>query len=432
MSLLLRNANSLIWDIPAGDFILRTGHLLLENNCITHIPAGNPVPAADVEQDLHQRLVTAPLVNCHHHFYSLPARGLVPTGNLNDFSSILEQLWWKLDRSLNHDAIRLAARQSLLESIQQGVLTVFDHHSSPGETTTALTTTGAEVERMGIRAVLCHEVSDRNGEVVCEKQLSENRRFIAANARSEHLKGVMGLHASFTVTDATLKSVADEPVHIHLAEDPVDNRLSLERYGHTACNRLSVNSLLRPGSILAHGNHLKDAELKLLAESGSILVHNPHSNMNNAVGTLDLTRAVAHGCSIAPGTDGMHSSITSTLKQAFLLSRHGSSDPTVGFAEVRALVDGMFQLGKHYFPELPLLNDGDSADLIVWDYRPLTPLRQENLWGHLIYRLLESKPQHVVAGGEFLLRDGNLLIESDDPEQAQMVMNEIWERFYRA
>ena len=180
MSLLLRNANSLSWDMSIGDFTLHTGHILLENNCITHIPAGAPVPDADTEHDLHHRLVTAPLVNCHHHFYSLPARGLVPEGDLNDFSAILEQLWWKLDRALSLDAIRLSARQSLRESIRQGVLTLFDHHSSPNETTAALSTIATEVERLRLRAVLCHELSDRNGEEICAKQLSENRHFITS------------------------------------------------------------------------------------------------------------------------------------------------------------------------------------------------------------------------------------------------------------
>jgi cytosine/adenosine deaminase-related metal-dependent hydrolase len=431
MSLLLRNANSLSWDQSAEDFALHTGHLLLDNNCITHIPAGDQVPTADNELDLGHRLVTAPLVNCHHHFYSLPARGLVPEGTTNDFSAVLENLWWKLDRALTLEAIRLAARQSTLESIQQGVLTIFDHHASPEVTEAALSSIGTEVERYGLRAVLCHEISDRNGAEVCEKQFSENRNFIASCQQSRQLKGIMGLHASFTVSDATLASVAGERIHIHLAEDPVDNELSQKLYGDSACNRLSVNGLLQPGSILAHGNHLSESELNSVAESGSTLVHNPHSNMNNGVGTLDLTQAITQGCRIAPGTDGMHSSIASTLKQAFLLLRHTHRDPTIGFAAVQALVKGMFQLGRQFFPRLPLLQAGDSADLVVWDYQPLTPLRQENLWGHFIYGLLESKPKHVVANGDFLLKDGDLILDDVSTEHAQAVMSETWENFYR-
>ena len=432
MTSLFTNANCLSWDPIKSDFDLHCGHLLLENNCITLLSSQSPLPAADITRDLGYRLVTPPLVNGHHHFYSLPARGLQPTGSMNDFPEILVNLWWKLDRSLSHEAIRLAARQSIRESIRHGVLTIFDHHASPAVTTDALTTIAQEMERFRVRGVLCHEISDRNGEAIRNQQLEENRNFISAHADHTTLRGVMGLHASFTIADNTLATIAGTPVHIHLAEDPVDDMRSLELYGNSACQRLDSNGLLRSGTIVAHGNHLRSDELELLATSGTILVHNPHSNMNNAVGTLDLSCALEQGCIVAPGTDGMHSNITATLKDAFLLTRHGSGSPTRGFPETRSLFTGMFKQGGLYFKDLPLLRTGDTADLVIWDYLPLTPLTQDNIWGHIIYGLLDSTPTDVIHDGEYLYEQGRLLVEHDDPLESQELFRSIWEEYKRA
>ncbi len=431
MSLLLKNANCLIWDPNAGDFILQPGHLVVEPGGITHCSL-DAEPAADQMRDLAERMVTPPLLNAHHHFYSLPARGLAPAEPLRDFGEILSGLWWKLDRNLSLEALRLAARQSLRESIRAGVLTVCDHHSSPAITDVALTTIAQEVEYFSLRGLLCHEVSDRNGEAIRDLQIAENRHFTALQAEHPSLGGMMGLHASFTLSDTTLGLIADTPVHIHLAEAPLDNERSLADYGARACARLAQHGLLRSGTIAAHGNHLTSAEYTLLAEREVTLAHNPHSNFNNAVGTLDLAQALDCGCRVAPGTDGMHSEIAATLKAAFLQCRHVSGSPERGFREIRALFEGMFNLGRHYFDEQPLLRTGGPADLVIWDYAPLTPLTQENIWGHIVYGLLESRPTDVIHEGAYLLQEGRLLFEQDDPVQAQAVFRQVWEDFNRA
>ncbi len=76
-------------------------------------------------------LILPGLVNLHHHFYSALARGLDPGVRLADFGQILEGLWWRLDRALDPDTVRLSAALSLADCIRWGCTTVFDHHASP-------------------------------------------------------------------------------------------------------------------------------------------------------------------------------------------------------------------------------------------------------------------------------------------------------------
>ena len=76
-------------------------------------------------------LILPGLVNLHHHFYSALARGLDPGTPMRDFPEILDRLWWRLDRALDRDTVRLSARLSALDCVRRGCTTVFDHHASP-------------------------------------------------------------------------------------------------------------------------------------------------------------------------------------------------------------------------------------------------------------------------------------------------------------
>jgi len=76
-------------------------------------------------------LILPGLVNLHHHFYSSLARGLDPGAEMRDFPEILDRLWWRLDRALDPDTVRLSALLAAAECVRWGCTTVFDHHASP-------------------------------------------------------------------------------------------------------------------------------------------------------------------------------------------------------------------------------------------------------------------------------------------------------------
>ncbi len=112
--------------------------------------------------DARGGLILPGLVNLHHHFYSSLARGLDPERQLDNFGEILDGLWWRLDRALDRDTIRLSAELALADSIRWGATTVFDHHASPSAIGGSLELIAEAVERAGLSAVLCYEITDRN------------------------------------------------------------------------------------------------------------------------------------------------------------------------------------------------------------------------------------------------------------------------------
>jgi cytosine/adenosine deaminase-related metal-dependent hydrolase len=372
--------------------------------------------------DADGRVVTIPLVNFHDHLYSRLARGLSLPGAMDSFPHVLEDFWWRLDAALDREMVAASACLGALEALRCGVLYLFDHHCSPNFIEGSLDSIAAILTGGGLRSVLCFETSDRNGLEVARRCLEENRRFLQTHGGPD-TRGLLGLHAPFTLSEDTLQAAATMGaelgigVHTHLAEDRVEEEHSRAHFGEAPARRLRRHGLLdRPG-ILAHGVHLTEEELDLIADSPCALALNPDSNLNNAVGLAPLPRLAGDG-QAAPqdrpvrpalavaGTDGMHASPARTLKQLFLLHRHQGATLAESFAWARRLFFDQQEFVRRFFPDFPSLADGERGDLVVWDYRPPSPLRGDNFWGHWVHGLLEAPVWAVLAAGRPLLAGG--------------------------
>ncbi len=377
---------------------------------------------SDSDSDINAagRVITVPMINFHDHFYSRMAKGLSIKGPMDNFINILENLWWKLDMVLDLDMIQASAQMAVLESIRNGVTYIFDHHSSPESAEGSLKIIANELKKSGLRGTLCFETTDRNGETLTDLGISENINFLKHSV-DQDLKGMLGLHASFTLNDDTLdkvsKFVGDYRIgiHIHLCEDKSDRDDSLTRYNKLPVDRLVKFDLLNDKSILAHGIHLTDQEYSLIAEIGSAIVYNIDSNLNNGVGLPDFTR-VPDSIPVLAGTDGMNSNPAKTLKQIFLLSRHMGMSFEDSFSLCRKIYFDQLGFIKLYFHDFPSLSINDRADLIVWDYIPPTPFNEDNFWGHFIYGILDRPVHTVIQNGNILLKDFNIKMVTKEYE----------------
>jgi len=376
--------------------------------------------------DAGGRVVTIPLVNFHDHIYSRLAKGLPLKGEMNSFQNILKNLWWKLDLDLDLEMVKASAEMAVLESIRNGVTYIFDHHASPNNTNGSLQTIANVIENTGLRGVLCFETSDRNGELLSQQAINENKN-ILLNETNENIKGMFGLHASFTVDNACLQSVSrfikdnNIGIHVHLAEDKSDIEISESKYGKNPINRFDDSQLLNTKSILAHGIHLSESDYAIIESSGAALAYNLDSNLNNSVG-LPNFKMVPNSTPILVGTDGMHANIARSFKQLFLQLRNSgfSFDEAFGFM-IRSYFN-QHKFAKQYFADFPSLNIGDRADLIIWDYIPPTPINQNNFWGHYLYGIIERQVQTVVQNGKILLSDFNFS-NVDEEKIAKNIFN---------
>ena len=360
------------------------------------------------------RIITVPQINFHDHFYSRLAKGLPVTGVMDNFENVLKNLWWQLDLELDLEMVQASAQMGILESIGNGVTYVFDHHASPANTSGSLDTIKKTMDKFGLRGVLCFETSDRNGEDFKEQALQENQNFLQnINA---NFKGMLGLHASFTVSDDTLNKAAEiiketgAGIHIHLCEDRVDRVKSVRKYGLPPVQRLQKYGLLNSKSILAHGIDLIEPDYPTISKSSSTLVYNPDSNLNNNVGLPDFN-SVPESIPILVGTDGMSADVARSMKQLFLQHRSQGNSFEESFKWIKKIFFDQLAFVKKYFSDFPSLNIGDRADLIVWDYMPPTPFAEKNFWGHYIYGILESPVFSVIQNGKFLKREHKIVME---------------------
>lgn len=379
------------------------------------------------------------LVNLHHHFYSALARGLDPGARMASFAEVLDRLWWRLDRALDAATVRLSAELSVVDCIRWGCTTVFDHHASPSCLEGSLDLVAAAVEAAGLSAVLCYEVTDRNGHEQARAGIAENLRFLESRNGDPRIRGVLGLHASFTLRDETLAEVAERRpqgggCHIHVAEDPVDVERSRAAFGQGPITRLRRFGLLDDRCLVAHGIHLDTEDYQQVAEHDAILIHNPESNANNGVGRLDTVTAAGHGCLVGLGTDGMSAAVLRALRAAFLMHRGGRRDPNAGFAALPDLLGANVIVARRFLDE-PLLGElvADApADIIVVDAPPATPLGPENLFGHLVYGMSEAPVRHTVARGRLLLEDfrHTELDPQEIASRARASAPALWQRFH--
>ena len=254
-------------------------------------------------------------INAHTHLYS----GLAPLGlpeldpPPRNFLDILGRRWWRLDRALDLDILRASARYYIANALLAGTTVLVDHHESPQCIVGSLDVLADACQDLGIRAVVCYGITERNrGENEASEGLEENRRFLEKNARPL-VRGAVGMHASFTLGDASIRRAAElarrfrVPVHVHVAEDVADVEDARRRGYDGPLERLRALDALPPGSLLAHGIHLTVANVQIdVPELEAWVIQNPRSNEGNGVGYGSVLGL--HG-RVALGTDGFPSNM---------------------------------------------------------------------------------------------------------------------------
>ncbi len=395
--------------------------------------------------DAGGQLVMPGNICAHTHFYGAFSRGLsIPGEPAAGFVEILEKLWWNLDKALDMDGVRHSALVCLVDAIKHGTTTLIDHHASPNAIDGSLDVIAEAVQAAGLRASLCYEVTDRDGLEKAEAGLIENQRFIQRIQRRDPadalLRAHFGLHASLTLSDETLaraQALCPEGIgfHIHGAEGKADQEDSLRKSGKRVIHRLHEFGILRPETIIAHGVHLNEAEIELLAEARSWLTHQPRSNMNNAVGVAPIEKMLAAGVRVGMGNDGFSNTMWQEWKEAYLLHKLAHHDPRRmgGYDIIQMAVDNNAALVSDLFDGLPVgvIMPGAAADLILVDYHPFTQLTAGNLPWHILFGFQESMVTGTIVAGKPLMLDRKLLTLDEETitRKALEIADQTWQRF---
>jgi len=379
----------------------------------------------------------------HTHFYGAFARGLyIPGPPPKDFPEILQVLWWRLDKALDLEGVRSSAEVCLVDAIRNGTTTLIDHHASQRAIDGSLDAIAEAVQRSGLRAVLCYEVTDRDGPDAAQAGIRENvrfRRWVEANHATHQgrLAATFGLHASLTLSDETLERCVSESdrFHIHVAEHPADEYDSLHKSGQRVVERLHAFGITGPESIMAHCVHIDAWEMALLAETRTFVSHQPRSNMNNAVGAAELTPMLRKGMAVCLGNDGFSNDMFAEMKVADLLQKVAHGDPRYLGADkvIQMAVFNNRRLAAVFFERpVGVIETGAYADLILLDYYPTTPLTPDNLPWHILFGISGTHVHSTIVQGKTLMRDRQLLTldEAEIAARSRRHAQATWERYW--
>jgi len=435
-----RFENGIVVTLGPNNRVIWNGAVVTEGETIVGIGTAAEMkrkyPQADTV-DCANKVVLPGFICTHHHFYSTFARGMfIPGEPASNFVEVLERLWWKVDRAIVGDDILLSAQIPLIESIRNGTTTIIDHHASPSASDGSLDVIETAVRQAGVRASLCYEVSDRNEH---GEGIRENERFIKKVGQGDgQIAAMMGLHASFTVADDTVAKCvgiakdAGVGCHIHVAEDAADRKDSLDKYGVPTVERLHRLGLTGEKSIFVHCVHIDEAEMDTIASTNTVVVHNPESNMNNAVGVTKVLKLLGKGILAGLGTDGMNSDMLTQMRCAYLLHRLDNHDPRVAFMEApQMLLKNNADIVERQFGiRVGELAEGRPADLAILDYIPPTPMDENNFLGHLIFGMTDSPVDTTVCRGQILMKNKQILTMDEErlAARARELAPQMWKR----
>ncbi|MCP3902538.1 MAG: amidohydrolase family protein [Planctomycetes bacterium] len=389
MTLYLEDARFIDW----RTLEITRGHVAVEAGPGGGVASVDDVPGGAEVLRCDGRLVTRSFAIGHHHVYSMLARGMPsPARTPQSFAEILELIWWNLDRKLDAEMIRASARACAIEAAHQGCTFIVDHHASPGAPAGSLEIIAEAMEEVGLSHLLCYELSDRDGAGPRDAGLAETARHLETHP------GLVGLHASFTVSDGLLSLAVElarkfsTGVHIHVAEAESDETHCRAHHGCSVVERLHHSGALEsPATILAHCLHIDDDERRLIRESKAWVVHNTQSNQNNATGWFH-PRGL--GDRVFIGTDGMHSGVLSATRAMYLEGRQVSGlAPLDAYRRMRRVHD--------YLQANAIPGDGEN-NLVVLDYPTPTPVTSENWPAHVVYGLASRHVHTVVSDGRVI------------------------------
>jgi len=420
MAIYLKDATFIDWQTLS----FRKCHVKVTEGLQGRIECIDTIPnTQDTVLDCRGKLVTKSFANGHHHVYSVLARGMpLPPKTPSNFQDILQFIWWALDKALDLDIIRASALVTAINCAKNGVTFVIDHHSSPKTIIDSLTIIAEAFDQVGISHVLCYEMSDRDGLRASEKGLYETEAYLSTGRQ-----GLVGLHASFTVGESLLKKAVhlarryNTGIHMHVAEDKIDQEHCLNHYGKRVVERLSdAGALESSRTLLAHCLHLSADERKLVRQSPVFIVQNTESNLNNNVGSFDSKKLSQN---IILGTDGMHSDMIRSAKAAFFAGQKQRLTPLEIYGRFRKI---------HDYTGLNSFSGDYSNNLVIFNYDSPTEINDSNFVGHFVYGLESRHVESVISSGRLIVQNRKLLTVDENRilDFSRKMGKKLWSRLY--
>ncbi|MFP4625405.1 MAG: amidohydrolase [Natronomonas sp.] len=388
------------------DMSVETADVLADQDTGRILEIGDTA-TGDEQLDASGCLVMPGLVNAHCHMAMTLLRGKADDKPLDAW---LQEDIWPVEAALEADDVLAGARLGLLEMLKAGVTTIADMYFY-------VPTIASAVEESGLRALLGHGIitvgkTEADARADFEEGLAVARELDGAG--DGRIRTALMPHSLTTVDPDLLDEYiprarsADVPVHYHANETHDEVDPILEERGVRPLEFADELGMCEPGDFIAHGVHVNEAEIQLLADRDVSVAHCPASNMKLASGIAPVQLMLDGDITVAIGTDGPASNNDldpfDELRDAAMVGKLAADDASAvpAPAVVRAATAGGaealgFDAGR--------IETGALADFAVIDLESphLTP--QHDLVSHLAYAVRGSDVRHTVVGGAVVMAD---------------------------
>jgi putative selenium metabolism protein SsnA len=353
---------------------------------------------------------------------------------------VLSGLWWRLDKKLTLEDVYYSCIGPMIDEVRSGVTSVIDHHASPFAVEGSLFKIAEAAKLLGIRSNFCYEVSDRDGEKIALAGIKENTDFARhCKMQNDDMCGALfGIHAQMTVSGQTLDKciqAADEAgtgFHIHSAEGIEDVIDAISKYNMRVIERLHKYGVLSKKTIAVHCIHITDEEIELLRDSGVAVVHNPQSNMGNAVGISPVLDMIKRGVLVGMGTDGYAADVLESYKTAAILHKHAKGLPSVAWAEPPAMLfeNNKIILERFIKGKTGTIAKDHYADIIIVDYKGPTPVNANTINSHILFGISGRHVDTTIINGRVVMRDRVLpgIDEEALMAKSRELAQKLWDR----
>ena len=396
--------------------VFSPGSVAIDGNTIVAVGSPQAVGAryAAAEAIVANGAVILPgLINTHGHAAMVMYRGLADDLALMDW--LQKYIFPAEARTVSPEFVRVGTRLAALEMLESGTTLHTDMYYFEEEVARA-------TKEAGMRGVLGQTVI---GFPVADAKtpaegLARAERFIRMFKGDPLVVATVAPHSMYTVDSESLRAARDlartfgVPLLTHLAETRDEVKESMEKHHLSPAAYFESLGFWDTPALAAHGVHLSEADLAILAKHRVALSHNPESNMKLASGAAPVAKALRAGLTVGLGTDGAASNndldMFEAMRQAAFLHKLSDGDPTAASAQTvleMATLGGAAAVGMA--DRLGSLEAGKLADLIVVSMRSARQTPMYNPVSHLVYASRGDDVRTVIVNGRVVMRDRRVL-----------------------
>ncbi|RLG46617.1 MAG: amidohydrolase [Thermoproteota archaeon] len=420
--------------------IIEDGGIYVEGNRIIDVSSASEIKRSynfDEEIDSSGKIVIPGLIDSHRHLYGILTRGMPIKRAPTSFISFLEDFWWPyVENKLDKEMIEAAAVVSGIEALKNGTTCIVDILEAPNAIPGALDVEAEALEKLGMRAILSFEATERVSEENGELGLKENEAFIVRRKGDPLIRGMMCIHTTFTCSPDFLseaRRIADElnsGIHIHLEEGAYETMFCLVNYRKLPIQFYDEIGFLKSDVLAAQCVHLKPKEMEIMRKRGVKVSHEPLSNCEVGGGIAPVPDLLEFGLTVGLGTDGFVVDEFEVMRAAFLIHKGYRRDPTVMPPQLvfeMATINNAVAIRMD--DRIGSIEPGKEADIVILKPKTYTKITSENAIAQLVGFGAGSWVDTVLVGGKVIVSQGNVLTvdEEEVRERAKEESSRLWE-----